>query len=63
MRRMMASLMRTYIPAFLVTVPMLVAMLSLKPVVKANDLDGDSDHYSTSELAHYRAIEASKEIL
>ena len=30
---------------------------------KANDLDGDEDHYSTSELAHYRAIEASKEIL
>ena len=28
-----------------------------------NDLDGDEDRYSTSELAHYRAIEASKEIL
>ena len=28
-----------------------------------NDLDGDEDHYSTSDLAHYRAIEASKEIL
>ena len=26
-----------------------------------NDLDGDSDHYSTSDLSHYRAIEASKE--
>ena len=26
-----------------------------------NDLDGDEDHYSTSDLAYYRAIEASKE--
>ena len=34
-----------------------------KPKADVNDLDGDSDHYSTSELAHYRAIEASKEIL